>query len=968
LPALGINRRIRQTAYEMLGRIFFVACVLVLTGSPVAAHAFQIKKLLPVTTSDSVRIELAFQCDGTDSKVALDGVISDKITHKVLWKGNFISTRDFGDAGPGSYAVTNSIGSLKPSLWSPASPNLYELKVTATRDKTVLTNCVFHIGFRSFESSNGQLYLNDRPIFLRGLAINPPGRTVPYEVGESRAFAEAYVRFMKSQNVNIIRLTHDSQVWFDVCDELGMLIYQGQYGSPLGSEAGKSRPPVDFEKSIAAYHSLFETYAKHPSIVIYILSNELPVSGSRGKAYHDFLTSAHAALKQWDSTRLYIGNAGYGEGREGDICDVHRYWGWYYNTFLTFYNLRDGSLFGDPKKAQPITFSECVGSFTGPSGEFNQIVRKQLGAQLNWTGHSPNQRDDALRYQAFMVQQAAEIFRRLRPINPRLSGLMAFTTLFFNWSGIQSFDQMLPKPAMDHLKTAYQPILLSWELWTPQIYAGTTLHPIAHVINDSDLGTPLTNATLMIELQNANRTTILSSNIALPDIPYYGTSSRKLNVEIPVNLVSDRYRFAGKVMSGGKIVSQNVTELFVAGTNWANQTDLPHEAIYLFDPPGKTAAALRKLHIPFTELGPEKLWPPILRVLIIGEFALQDSAGIAAKLKPFMAQGGRILCLRQSPESFGWLPEPVSYFTASANQPSYLPTSRPFGGNMNINPERPDHPVFRGLDRLRLELWSDYTGWDQTKPGFPQIYPVTAGFALKNSDSLARTAVLADYDRGLEGIALCEMFTGKGSVILSAFDLVARSGLDPVADRLLENLVQYVGSSSGHDVHPLITEPIEWGNYASEHGVIVGPANGFVVNADWVKPVTNPSAKQLTQTEGAWNIRPGDQFVPHGRSPFGPYGYSTGSSLKDLNPGSAIGTATFWIRIPADKSSLTTLVENRSISTASLTVGANEKSQDFPLPPNKATRISIPIQAGTSDLRLQYRGDKKLVILETAFE
>ena len=42
--------------------------------------------------------------------------------------------------------------------------------------------------------------------------------------------------------------------------------------------------------------------------------------------------------------------------------------------------------------------------------------------------------------------------------------------------------------------------------------------------------------------------------------------------------------------------------------------------------------------------------------------------------------------------------------------------------------------------------------------------------------------MLADYDRGLEGIALCEMFIGKGSAIVCGFDLVSRLGQDPAAE------------------------------------------------------------------------------------------------------------------------------------------------------------------------------------------
>jgi len=103
-----------------------------------------------------------------------------------------------------------------------------------------------------------------------GIAINPPGRTIPPEVGESRAFAEAYVRYLKSQHVNIFRLTTDqSQVWFDVCDELGMMMYAGRYGSPPGADEGKRVAPKDLDRCIAGYRKLWESYVSHPCIVMY---------------------------------------------------------------------------------------------------------------------------------------------------------------------------------------------------------------------------------------------------------------------------------------------------------------------------------------------------------------------------------------------------------------------------------------------------------------------------------------------------------------------------------------------------------------------------------------------------------------------------------------------------------------------------------------------------------------------------
>ena len=887
----------------------------------------------------------------------------------MLWEGP-LGKLDLEAAKSGS--LTQTVSDLAPQLWGPASPTLYHLAITASLDGKILaTNCV-RFGFRSFESRNGQFLLNGHPIFLRGLAINPPGRTVPDKTSETRAFAEAYVGYMKSKNFNAIRLSKDSRIWFDVCDELGMMVFQGQYASPLESVGKKKDPPTDFAKSMASYKQLFGTYASHPSIVIYILSNELPTSGARGKAFSKFLSRACAELKKWDPTRQYIGNAGYGEGREGDIQDVHRYWGWYYNTFLTFYNLRNQKLFGDPAKTQPLTFSECLGCFTGPNGEFNIIVRKQLGAALTWTGHSANQRDDALEYQALEVGRVTETFRRLRPLNNRISGVMPFTIGFANWAGITNFDQMHPNPSMDQFGVSYQPVLLSWEMWTPQRYADSRVQAIAHIINDADDFSDLTNVTFAYELRSRDGKAILESKASLPNIPYYAVARKVLNIDLPSDLETGDYALSGKVFSGTREVSHNESKLFIAQKDWPKQNGKPAAPIYVFDPSGGTASALGKLGVSTKKIKDPSKLPVVPATLVIGENAWNSNiASRKDALKRFLADGGHILCLQPDQKKFdsSWLPSPIRFFTGSANDAKYPTPGRPYSGNMNINPERPNHPVFAGLDRHQLELWSDYTDWDQTKPGFPQIYPVTTGFCLTDTNALTHTAILADYDRGLEGVGLCEMFSGKGSVILCGFDIVRRSGLDPVADKFLLNLVNYAASDTGHDVHPLIEKPIRWGNYPTEQGVVTGPLNGLVVNADWIVPPTDPSAKPLTQDKGWWNTRPSDQFVPHGRSPFGPYTYSTSSSLHGLTTEDKIATGIFWARIPAAVTTMITKIKNPGTNSATLDIIVNDKSTSGAQSiATGETTIRTPLPPSQSDISVRYTGTKALVILETAFE
>jgi beta-galactosidase len=952
----------------------FVACHFCLLSAGALETEERFEKLLVIAGRNEVRVEGSFRDQAGAGEVDFTAKIVPAKAGRTVWEGTL--GRSAADSH-GVVSISNVIPRLQAESWSPVSPALYHLEVSARRDgQTVATKRV-RFGFRTMEIRNGQFHLNGRPIFLRGVAINPPGRGIPNEVAESRKFAEDYVRFLKSQNVNIFRIsTDESQVWFDVCDEQGMMLYAGRYGSPPDADAGKRAAPADFARSIDGYRRLFERCASHPSIVVYYLANELPVSGQRGAAFSKFITQACAELKQWDPTRAYIGNAGYGEGREGDVCDVHRYWGWYYNSFLTYYNLRDKllakPLFGNAAMNQPLTFSECVGSFTGSSGEFNLVRSKQLAPALGWVGHTETPREDALNYQSFMVKQACESFRRMRPQNPRLAGLMPFTILFYNWSGISAFEQMKAKPAMDAMRTAYQPVLLSWELWTSQVYAGNEVRPVAHVINDDDRQGELRGATLEFSLQAKAGREYTVGRITLPPIPFYQAWSKSIPLKLLDDLPTGEYLLTGRVQVDGYTCSTNSTELFVAGRAWKSGGPRAELPLFVYDPGGGTAAALEKQGIPFERIADLNAWPERMKVLVIGERALNNMLSLhRERLQLFVRGGGRVLCLQQDPASFDldWLPENISFCKNSPNDADYPPRTRPFREQMNINLERPDHPVFDGLNRRRFSLWSDYSGWDQTRPGFPKVYPVTTGFELEKPEALARTAILADYDRGLEGIALCEMFEGKGSVILSGFDLLNRSGLDPVADRLLVNLVAYTASGKIHELHPLIEKPIRWGDYPTERGVVCGSLNGLLVNAEWIPNQANPSAQSLPPNTGAWNMLPGEQFVPRGRNPFGRYSYSTAASLQDASPGSKSGEGFFWVRLAPGKKFMVTTVKNPFESAGTLRVFVNEQEKSVQrIEAGQTVKARTPLASEGGDVCVRYAGEKSLVLLETVFE
>ena len=868
------------------------------------------------------------------------------------------------------------INNLKLKSWSPANPQLYRLYFFINGNKEAAKK----IGFRTVESKNGNVYLNGNPVFLRGIAINPPDRGIPDSVEKSRRFATEYVSFMKSINVNIIRIPNDD-TWYDVCDELGMMVFGGNYG---GSVDGQRNAPTDYDKAVKWYKDVaFATIASHPSLMIYAMTNEVAYEGKRGEAWNTFLSYAHGKLTQWDDTRLYIGNAGYGYGKAGDICDLHRYWGWYYNTPFNFINIRDNKkIIPFDKKMQPVTFTECVGNYTGPTGAYNLTPNhKNPGSQLNWAGHADWKEQPRLadEHQSFTLQMATEMFRRLRPQNKELSGVFPFTIIFYNWNNIRQFSDMEPKPVTKQISTSYNPILTSWECWTPNVYAGNTISPIVHMVNDNNDFSNLQNATFIYTLQSNNGIPVVKDSLQLPEIKYYDTWQKKLCIRIPATIPRGSYFLTGKVIASGKEISNNRYEIFVDKKITADKSFSQSKNILLFDASAATRAAMDKLRVPYQLITSFNALQQRHIVMIAENSAAAINAQQASALKKFIAGGGKVICLRQDEKNFAvlnnFLNAPLKNITVDLDVPYYTPPPRPSRQGIYINPERPAHPVFADVIRKQLRVWSDYTDWDETKPGFPAVYPVTDGFIPANKEDIQSIAVLGNYGVGLEGIAIAEIFNGKGSVLVCGTDWASRAGIDPVADRLLLNMLRYMSDNQQHEKYPLVTAPIVWGDYASEKGILTGVNSGLMVHS--VPKVPDNSRSKITVTEigdrflgapGGFNTRPGVQYLAHGRRMFGPYilrGF--GNVPEPVSPNNNVGEGYFWCRVPAGKTICSTLVWNQADEPLKVEVEINTNYKAEKLIPANA-KATVDCSFSGTELKVFYKGDRRLVLLETNFK
>jgi len=943
------------------------------------------------TDMNSVRVESVWRGVASAAGSTVRAQIVNSGDAGVVWSGTLGTLNVRGSDA----VVKGRIAALKVVRWSPSTPTLYRLVLDATVAGQLVSDTT-RIGFRTIASANGRILLNGRALFLRGNAINPPGRNIPDSLSENPRFARDYLRYLKSIGVNIIRLGSISSVWMDAADDVGMLIFQGSYGVPKGGTA--TRPPTDNGASLTWYRNdVLGSQVNHPSVVIYTLANEVAdaeihYESTGAAAMGRFLQTMYDSLHVWDPTRLIIANAGCGFDRTGEICDLHRYWGWYYNSFLSYYTLRDPNVCWRGRTGQPITLSENTGNYTAGDGRFNLVSNtKQPDSQLNWTGHAPDdeQGPRALAYQAWMAGQAIEITRRLRERNANLAGLSPFTIAFSQWYGITSFADMRPKPVLAQYARSFQPVLLSWELWTQHVYAGDTVTPVAHVVNDADDGRALQGARVHFTLRRPDGVAMFERSLPVANVPYYGASSIPITFVVPSVATPGVYTIAGAIVRGRDTVSRNSITVRVYAKRVVTAPAAPHDAkpdiqadttarrLFLYDGTGRTRTALNTLGTATTPVSRIVTLDVLRDALIVGSGAWDATlSGQVGTLETFVSRGSRVLLLDQRADQFTshWLPGGVKLAIGALDHWDMFPDGRPWAQGMSVNPERPTHPVFAEITRDDLFLWSDYTGWREHSPGILAVYPVTHGFSLTRTQELGRVAILANYDHGLTGVALAEFFAGTGSSVLSGFDLVPRIGRDPIADRLLGNLVRYTVSRGAHDTQPLITSKITWGDYASERGLLTGVYSGFLLNTVPTMPDAL-QAKYPTRIDangfwvaadaGGWNTRPAIQYVARGRRPFGPYEFTSGGGYKLPDEREPFGEGRVWMRVPAGRSSMVNTLLNPLTEPLDVDVVVNGATTHRRIAVGETASIESAVPAGATTLSLVVRGDRRLFLLSS---
>ncbi len=229
------------------------------------------------------------------------------------------------------------VDGVKP--WSPKEPgNRYLLEVSVKGPGGSERQSV-EIGFRKFEFRNGQAFLNDRPIFLRGINRHEdfPGAGPV----QSDYWIERDIELLHDLHVNFMRPAHypHDPRWLDACDREGILITHEIPFYQLGASI-KGRKAMQGERLINnARQQLIETIERdrnHPCVVMWSVGNE-------NRTWLRWVKEFHAKLietaKEFDpvrpvtfaiSTDWFLSPYHEITAELADALFINEYYGWYF--------------------------------------------------------------------------------------------------------------------------------------------------------------------------------------------------------------------------------------------------------------------------------------------------------------------------------------------------------------------------------------------------------------------------------------------------------------------------------------------------------------------------------------------------------------------------------------------------------------------------------------------------------------
>ena len=688
------------------------------------------------------------------------------------------------DAGPqtlaagasATYAASSAWSN--PHLWFPQDPYLYYIH-TVLYDGT--TSAVVdwkktRFGFKEFYIVNGtQFWLNGKRAYLRGDAHHYHD-----EYQQTRAYFEAMFTALKSWGVNYFRahtLPYDP-VMLNVADSMGMMILDESaiYGSD-----GDNDCTADCRPHLQRF---MERDRNHPSVILWSVSNEISWKTTQ-LGVGNFLTQYDSLANAVDPTRVSYTE---GDNPAGNVVQSQHYFdfshcgpdnavppissttkvhvmGEYCNYMIP--------CFGDSGTGACGYETKCQDYGTGywTHGEMARDQTKALQTQTQYGGYlSWSMHWFANRCQPFFNNTTHTMTwpdltapgAKPQQINPYMWTI--------NWADpdLPLYD---PLPWFYLYSCYYRDVRCS-DLMSDSksnnrnFYSGSTFTKTFDLAYES-----FADANhVKCEIVRKSDGTVLYSN-DLTSSPWNnlvaGTRLTNQSVSWAAPAVSDqtpvlinRSFYNGTQLSYTCSLEGNIFPKFTS----AHLPGLTGRKVALLDAVGTTKAVLDNIGVSYTMVTDlAAVTYPSYDVLIIGD--RNSTAGLNAN---FALNGGRVLCLQQTSKP-----------SLPINLPALISGTQ---SDVQFLLNGAKHAIFNGLNQNDLSYWANNV--------------TTANNVYDRPSAPENIRVLLAANNDGTGAPILEVPAGLGTYLLSQMEIISQYAVEPVAGKLLVNMLNYLGGYS----------------------------------------------------------------------------------------------------------------------------------------------------------------------------
>lgn len=687
-----------------------------------------------------------------------------------------------------------SVQDLKPRLWSPETPDLYDFtfrlsgEAAAPLDSETITS-----GFRTFESKDGYFSLNGKRYWLRG------GNQTPFALEpDSTALADKFFQLMKAGNIEVTR-THTApynERWMDAADRNGIGIsYEGTWPWLFLSSSMPDTALISLWAD--EFMDLLKKYRNHPSLLLWTVNNEMKFYDNdpdpqRARLKMRIISEVVKRMRKTDPSRPIcfdsnyhrnvkkFGQAFFNDIDDGDIDDVHAYVNWYdYSLFKQFKGEFQTQY---RNEGRPLISQEMSTGYpnaeTGHATRFYTIVHQTPQSLIGDLAYENSDPANFLKTHAFITGELAEAFRRS---DEKASGIIHFALITW-FRNVYDPKRIEPYPVYDAMKRALQPVLVSAELWGRHFYSGQVLPARICIVNDQKTGQPLAASTLDWELINADGKLLASGKSAVPAVPYYGRQWLTPEIRLPAELPAPRVnaRLVLTLTEKGQVLSSNEYGIVLAKKEWSAGATDKKVVLVDFSQMHQAFDFLNIRYTPAATVGEAVGLKAGVYVFAGLDPGRNCSADDLIKLKALITAGAKVLLLDAPAAAKTLYPDYIRGWI--------VPTE----GDI-VNMEIPESPVYDGIEPLELRYFNNN---QREIPAVChaalQLYrdPHVEALAMQmkihgyvEGDMARRTA----YMESIKGFPIVKITDG-GTAMISTMSL-EKAVTDPIAGKLLSNMI-----------------------------------------------------------------------------------------------------------------------------------------------------------------------------------